>query len=117
ESEDGPHKLRCRVAEPGAAARNPYPVDATEMQVGEPIKNLIADARPLIGVGGRFESIGEVLKQLRVAQIGPADREQQDECEGPEAEHAVQVPGEALPSGVPVNSQASSPRPDPRPPH
>ena len=43
-SEYCPDRLRHLVAESGAAARNPDAVNATEMQEGEPINDLVADA-------------------------------------------------------------------------
>ena len=87
------------------------------MQVGEPIQNLIDEARPLIDVSRRLESVGKILKRLGIAEISSAQSKQQDESECPEADHAVRVPGEVLPPDVPVNGEASSPRLDPRPPH
>ena len=87
------------------------------MQVGEPVENLIDDAYAGVRIGRRLEPVRKLVERLRDAEIRAAQREHQDHRQRPEAEHAVQVPGEALPSGVPVNSQASSPRPDPRPPH
>src|SRR6266853_6585958 len=72
ESGKSPDQLRGLVAEPGTAAGNPYSVNAAEMQVGEPIDDLINDAVFGIGGGKRLEPVGEVLKRLRVAEVSPA---------------------------------------------
>ena len=71
QSEYRPNCLRRLVAEPGAVTRNPYAVNAAEMQVGQPINNLVADACPRISGSERIESVGEVLKRLGKAEIGP----------------------------------------------
>src|SRR5437870_9515409 len=71
QSEYGPYCLCGLVAEAGSAARNPYSVNTAEMQVGEPIDDLINDAGSGIGGGGRLESVGEILKRLGVAEVSP----------------------------------------------
>src|SRR5439155_20326396 len=72
QSEYGPYCLCGLVAEAGAAARNPYSVNTAEMQVGEPINNFVANACPGIRGSERLEPVGEVLKGLGNAEIGPA---------------------------------------------
>src|ERR1700683_5222195 len=63
-SEYRPNRLRRLVAEPGAATRDPYAVNAAEMQEGEPINNPVDDAKPGIRGRGRLKPVGEVLKLL-----------------------------------------------------
>src|SRR5436853_1878821 len=111
-----PNRLRRLVAEPWAATRNSYAVNAAEMQVGEPINNLVADACPGISGSERLESVGEVLKRLGNAEIDPAYGKHQRESKAPETDHAVHVPGQALPSHAAMQCQAATPGPDARPP-
>src|SRR5579862_914924 len=57
ESEERPNRLRRLVTEPGALARNPDAINTSEMQVGEPIDNLIHNARSGVGVRDRLDSV------------------------------------------------------------
>ena len=68
QSEYRPNRLRRLVAEPGAAARNPYAVNAAEMQVREPIDNPVADARSGISGSQRLEPVSQVLKRFGKAR-------------------------------------------------
>src|SRR5262249_16379443 len=95
----------------------PYSVNAAEMQVGEPVDDAINDAVPCILGCGRLEPISEVLKRLRVTEVSSAQPKQHDEAQGPEAEHALQIPLISTPPYIPVNDQHASPLFDPLPPH
>ncbi len=86
------------------------------MQDGEPINKPVADAYPCIGGSERLEPVGDVLKRLGIAEIGPAHRKHQRESKAPEADHTVQAPGQELPSQAAMQCQAATPCPDARPP-
>jgi hypothetical protein len=76
----------------------------------EPIVNSVASTNQ------RLESVGEVLKRLGNPQINPAYRKQEHESKAPEADHAVQVPDQALPSHAAMQCQVAAPCLDARPP-
>ena len=62
------------------------------MQVCEPVDNLIDHTRTDVGVSKRFDSVGQILKRLRVAEIDAAYGEHQGKSKGPEADRLVQIP-------------------------
>jgi len=64
------------MSEPGATARNSDAVNAADMQISQPIGNLVHHACPRIGVRQRLNSIGQILKLLGIAKVGAAYREQ-----------------------------------------
>src|SRR5205814_10222044 len=105
ESGESPSQLYSLVAKAWAVAGNTDPIDAAEVQIGEPIDNLINDAISRIGVGDGFDAVRDVLKPRGVAQVRSAQSKQQDDAEGPEADHAMQIPSEALPPDIPANKQ------------
>src|SRR5271166_3995263 len=115
-SERRPDRLHRLVADPGAATRNPYAVDAAEMQVGQPVNKLVADARPGISGSERLKAVGQVLKWLGNTEIHSAQRKQEDEADAPEADHTVQIPGQSLPPYTAMQRQAAAPCSDARPP-
>ena len=55
--------------------RNPDAVDAAEMQVREPIENLVADAECGIRIRDWIEAVGDILKRLGEGEISPARRQ------------------------------------------
>src|SRR5690349_24358853 len=79
------------------------------MQVGEPINDPVADAHPRIGGSQRLYPVGEILNHLGNSEIDPACPEYDKEAKAPEADHAVQVPDEALPSHAARHRQAATP--------
>jgi NADH-quinone oxidoreductase subunit M len=89
ESEDGPGRLRRLVAKSPAMTRDTYSVDAAEVQVGEPVDDLIADAAFHVGGGQGLEPVGQILNGIGDAKINPAQRKDQGESEAPEADGAV----------------------------
>src|SRR5262245_6061239 len=115
-SSSGPDKFRRLVAHAGTIARNTDPIDAAEMQIGQPIADAIYEARGE-AFSRRLEPVEETLKCLRKAEVHAAQSEQHDDAESPEAEHAMQFPHEATPSHISVNNQTLLPRLDSRPPN
>src|SRR4051812_3555937 len=91
-------------------------VDAPEVQVCEPIERGVDEppARVLIVHG--LEPIRKLGQRVRKTEVDAACREYQDEDEAPEAQRAVQVPGESLPADSAPHAQTSTPGPHPRPP-
>src|SRR5213593_2784229 len=83
QSENGPYRLCGLVAEAGAAARNPDSVNTAEMQIGEPINDLIANACAGIRGSERLELVGEVLKRLGNAEVDAAYGKYRYESEAP----------------------------------
>src|SRR4029453_11813504 len=67
-------------------------------------------------LGNRIQTVGEILKGTREAEIGTAPPKHQRESKAPEADHAVQMPGHALPPHAAVERKAATPRLDSRPP-
>ena len=86
------------------------------MQVREPVNNVVNNAPPGVFRSGRLKAISEILKPLGKAQIDAARGKHERESEGPETDHAVQVPRHTLPSCASLQRQAATPRFEARPP-
>ena|ERR1700678_4417771 len=86
------------------------------MQVGDPINDLVDQRNAASGGRGGLQPVRHFLNLLREAQINSAQPKNQHESEAPEADHAVQMPGQPLPSRAAMQRQAASPRLTTRPP-
>src|SRR5438034_10180433 len=86
------------------------------MQVGDPVDKAID--HPCSGIRGRrrLKAVREVLECFWKAEIRSAYGKHQCESQAPEADHAVQVPGQALPSYAAMQCETTAPRLDARPP-
>ena len=86
------------------------------MQVGEPVDDPVDHPCPGIRGCRRLEAVGEVLECFWKAEIRSAQGKHECESQAPEADHAVQVPGQALPSYAAMQCETTAPRLDARPP-